>query len=303
MTCDRPASLESCPRKLKQLAQDSLSDHLRKVDHHVLRLAAKRGKGTEHIHELRTESRRSDAGLKLFADFLSRKRARWLHRRLARLRSIAGSVRDLDVMKGVLRDSHQKLPPEFRLWLKHELQRCRAKQVKALIRHCRQVAATGVARRIRKLVDSVAWPNRNHDAIRQKFFHDSLHRVALPLLNSIQQCEQQPEKFHQVRIDARRMRYTIDLLNQGLSWTATKPLLEPLSEIQSLLGQAHDRIAFLDFLRAQSNRSPLDEATFASLLETLQQEHEHQFSAMMATCSELAAQLPRQLRESSMQYS
>src|SRR3954466_9022178 len=52
----------------------------------------------EHVHRLRVATRRACAALKLYKQLLPEKPARWLKRRLRKIRKAAGDARDLDVL-------------------------------------------------------------------------------------------------------------------------------------------------------------------------------------------------------------
>src|SRR4051794_41529286 len=52
----------------------------------------------EHVHRLRVATRRACAALKLYRELLPGKEARWLKRRLRKVRKAAGDARDLDVL-------------------------------------------------------------------------------------------------------------------------------------------------------------------------------------------------------------
>src|SRR4051794_37589945 len=52
----------------------------------------------EHVHRLRVATRRAGAALKLYRDCLAPKPARWMKKRLRKIRRAAGDARDLDVL-------------------------------------------------------------------------------------------------------------------------------------------------------------------------------------------------------------
>src|SRR5215212_9146615 len=51
-----------------------------------------------HVHRLRVATRRAAAALKLYCDWLPRKSARWIKKRLRKIRRAASEARDLDVL-------------------------------------------------------------------------------------------------------------------------------------------------------------------------------------------------------------
>src|SRR6476646_47415 len=52
----------------------------------------------EHVHRLRVATRRANAAVKLYRDCLPEKTARWMKKRLKKIRRAAGDARDLDVL-------------------------------------------------------------------------------------------------------------------------------------------------------------------------------------------------------------
>src|SRR4051812_8668759 len=52
----------------------------------------------EYVHRLRVATRRAGAALKLYEELLPRRPARWMKKRLRKIRQAAGDARDLDVL-------------------------------------------------------------------------------------------------------------------------------------------------------------------------------------------------------------
>ena len=280
---------------LKRTAKRLLARHLRHVCRRVMRLAANKGKQVERIHELRTELRRSEAAFKLFANFVPHGLTKRIHQVLARLRSMTGSVRDRDVLKLGLNEFDQKLPLEFRHWLKQQLHRTRERKLKGLIRYCRRITEQGFEVECRTLIDAIDWPKGNHNQIRKQFLCDALARIADPFLCAVQQLKQDERKFHQVRICGRRLRYTIDLLHDDLPETEAAQIGTLLSELQSVIGQAHDRAALLHFIQHRSNEYPSVDASLKQLLESLEREHARSLQLNVQQSIELGDQIPKLL--------
>ena len=290
-------AVESSRHHLRRTAKRLLAQHLRRVCRRVMRLAENNGKKVERIHELRTELRRSEAALQLFADFVPQGLTKRIHPELAHLRSLAGSVRDQDVLKLGLNELNQKLPREFTHWLKHQLHRTRERKVKSLVRYCRRITDQGFEVQCRKLVEAIHWPQGNHDDIRQQFLCDALDRIADPFLGSVQQLKQDEQRFHQVRICGRRLRYTLDLLHDDLPECAAAGIGSLLSELQSVLGHAHDRAALLKFIQHRSGKYPSFDASLNQLLKSLKREHSRSLRSCVQRSIELGDQIPQLLEE------
>ena len=282
---------------LRRTAKRLIAQHLRRVCRRVTRLAANSGKKVERIHELRTELRRSEAALKLFADFVPHGLTKRIHPELARLRSMAGSVRDRDVLKLGLNELNQQLPLEFTHWLKHQLHRTRERKLKSLVRYCRRITDQGFEVQCRRLIDAIHWPQGNHDDIRKQFLGDALDRIANPFLASVQQLKQDEQRFHQVRICGRRLRYTIDLLHDDLPESVAVGIGSLLSELQSVLGHAHDRAALLKFIQHRSGKYPSFDASLSQLLKSLKREHSRSLRSCVQRSIELVDQIPQLLEE------
>ena len=282
---------------LKRTAKRLLARHLQRVCRRVMRLAGNKGKRVERIHELRTELRRSEAACKLFANFVPHGLTERIQQVLARLRSMAGSVRDRDVLKLGLDEFDQKLSLEFRHWLKQQLHRTRERKLKGLIRYCRRITEQGFEVECRVLIDAIDWPEGNHNQIRKQFLCDALARIADPFLCAVQQLKQDERKFHQLRICGRRLRYTIDLLHDDLPESAGAQIGDLLSKLQSWLGQAHDQTALLQYIQLHAAKSALSDASLTRLLESLEREYATSLQLWVRQSVELGDQLPKLLDE------
>src|SRR4051812_6106546 len=79
-------------------ARRSLETRLAVIAHYLPLAAHLAEHDIEHVHRLRVATRRAGAALKLYRDWLPQKPARWMKKRLRKIRRAASEARDLDVL-------------------------------------------------------------------------------------------------------------------------------------------------------------------------------------------------------------
>ena len=82
-------------------ARMALAMRFKAVEHFLKKAGQVSGKADEDaeaVHQLRIWTRRAAAALRLFADVLPSKKAKWLKRKLKEIRHTAGVARDCDVL-------------------------------------------------------------------------------------------------------------------------------------------------------------------------------------------------------------
>src|SRR2546421_3740321 len=84
--------------RIEEAARRSLEPRLAAVGHYLPMAAHLAEHDVEHVHRLRVATRRAVAALKLYRKLLPKKPARWMKKRLRKIRRAAGDARDLDVL-------------------------------------------------------------------------------------------------------------------------------------------------------------------------------------------------------------
>jgi CHAD domain-containing protein len=197
----------------------------------------------EHVHQLRVATRRAVAALKIYRDFIPRKPARWLKKRLRRIRRAAGDARDLDVLK-------QRIEEE---------QGDRVAQILDLITQEREAVQPAIVRmadrcgknhrfvrNTARLLDQIgADESRSetaHAAAFRNWAADQLANVVQPFLNSIPRKSADAAALHAFRIQAKAVRYTIELVAPGFGPELRNDVYPIVEELQERLGRVQDHV-------------------------------------------------------------
>lgn len=213
----------------------------------------------EAIHQLRICSRRSQATLSVYADILPKKPARWLRRRLKRIRQAAGICRDLDVLKERFTKLRRK-----RQGKRHRV----GKEVRRLIGcleserhqagaplrhlHAKLILSGKFSQHKTALLDELdsrlsqepASCSLEHETRTrlQQFTRRFLKAGRLPL-------KRLPE-IHQFRIRIKQLRYALEALADQLPQNSTVQINLALTNLQKVLGELND----LAFAKKQIKR-------------------------------------------------
>jgi len=255
---------------IKTMTKRSVCRPLRKLVHLMKAVATGAGDDdVELIHNLRTESRRADVVLRLFADCLPHDRTAWLRRKLDQIRSKAGIVRDLEVIVPLLERVGDPLPARTRKMLSDWINGCRAKEFDSFKRYCRRLLDRGFVDRIRRVSLRNGWrklaAGRNIPKLGSRF----VSRLATKFFRQVDLLKSDEQQLHKVRILGRRLRYTLQLLQDlgtdadAASNADIETACRRLSEMQEALGHVHDSMSaprvLYEFV-AESSQHLVDEA-------------------------------------------
>jgi len=232
----------------------------------------------EHVHRLRVSTRRAMAALELYWDWLPRKSARWLKKRLKRIRRAAGDARDLDVLaQRLARDYGDRAAPVVALIAKRRAgvqssivdvaERCR--------RDDRLVRKTGkllAAIQMQKQTDGPAATFREW-AVAQ------LAASATPFFDALPDDSADMVALHQFRIRGKELRYTIELVSAAFGSELRKKHYPVVEELQEFLGKIQDHVAAMGHLSEWAKDSR-DVELQALLRELADEEREHLVDAI-----------------------
>jgi CHAD domain-containing protein len=226
-------------------ARRSLEARLTAVAHALPLAAYLAEHDVEHVHRLRVSTRRAMAALELYRDFLPNKPARWLRKRLKKVRRAAGDARDLDVLGTRLQHTYSDRAAPVESFIHKERAGVQPAIVKAAER-CRR--GDRLVRKTGKLLDGIkstndsdvptfhAWAVERLDARAREFFETAPSDLA------------DTTALHQFRIRGKELRYTIELLEAAFDRDMRKEYYPIVEELQERLGKVQDHAAAIDRL-------------------------------------------------------
>jgi CHAD domain-containing protein len=234
----------------KTIVTKTIRHLLEKVVHITASVATKPKNGVERIHRLRTETRRADAALRLFIDWLPQHPADRLRQKLTDIRRKASSVRDFDVLKPIIESLSDRLPVEAMEFLRDRAITMQKKRANSLQRFCRRLIERRFERKVRALTHRVVWRGGAVPLDPQNLCLSSVERLAERFEKIVQSLSGDTNQLHAVRIQGRRIRYTLELVQAMSLEFATKPVCEQLTQLQDSVGHVNDEQSALRFLRA-----------------------------------------------------
>ena len=209
----------------------------------------------EAVHDLRVALRRLNAALRMWRDLLRPRAGRRSRRQLRDLRRALGPVRELEVDVARLAQLSREVPPESRVALEGLLLGLHQR----LDRRRRRAARAADSHTMERLARSVA---RATDALRLRPGHlpepqlvarvhiDQARERALAALTDGLQSNDD-DRLHAGRVALKKWRYAIEtasaLFDPGVP-------LEPLRDLQKVLGDVHDLAMLRDRLERRAEK-------------------------------------------------
>ena len=261
--------------------------------------------GVRAVHQTRVASRRLREVLpvlQLDPDVL-----RKLSRRLRKMTDRLGSVRELDVLAGILDEldkaGRHSQPALARIAAAVDEERARKRErllAKGQLRELRRVGA-----KLEKLAQTLetqdAAPRRGTDRRSWMWAIDArVARRAATLATAVSRAGTVylPERLHDVRIAVKKLRYALELSTE-VAQMKSNPELRQLRRAQDVLGRLHDLQVLIDRARqAQGPVTPPDvnvwrdlDALVASLEDNCRRLHGRYMKdrdALLALCTRLS---------------
>ncbi len=189
----------------------------------------------EAVHQLRVWTRRAAAALSLFQPLLPDKRRRRLKKRLRRIRSRAGALRDCDIQLERLRC--EKKSPHSLLKTITRARRRALRDLKKLVqRNQRGRRLKKQSHRLEAAIDgSCVQPF-------ESFARSAISPLARDFFNASNADLSDDDALHALRIAAKRWRYALELAASALQAPWVRELYGNLGEVQDRLGAVHDQV-------------------------------------------------------------
>jgi CHAD domain-containing protein len=191
---------------------------------------------------------------------LPKREARWMKKRLRRLRRAASDARDLDVLAERLGKTAEETGDSRWGALSERLGVCRRKAQKPLARACEKAQRRGFKKRSRALTKAVAWqPDQPEPALLE-----TARTTLAPLVDTFLQAARadlaDAEAIHRMRIAGKRVRYALELLAGAFADAERSELLAAFEEIQDKLGAMNDLANAVATFRQWCERAEDDES-------------------------------------------
>lgn len=248
---------------LRQFAAQSLAERVGAVRGYVQ--AVRDAQDQEAVHQMRVASRRLRAALNVFAPAMPPKKLKRWRKQVRAITAALGDARDIDVQVAFIdarldaldADHRAARPGLQRLHLRLTQQRRRAQDavVAAMdgLENADLFAAMPdelhrIAVETRESLGAGAAQLLGHPAIRRHGRQAITQRLDQML--GYEAYVDQPamvEQLHQMRIEAKRLRYTVELFQPAFGDQLDKPL-KRIRKVQAALGDVHDLDVWLAFL-------------------------------------------------------
>jgi CHAD domain-containing protein len=219
----------------------------------------------ESVHRMRVASRRLRASLGLFGECFDAGEVKKWNRAVRSVTRKLGEARDLDVQIEFLREFINSHDDVLSLeGLKADLQRKRSEEQPGVVSSLEKLERKGILEEMRRTLQKVRDSPRC--SVPQGTMEKAFHHISVRLdeLLSLQDSVHQPEakeRQHQMRIAAKRLRYTMEAF-EPLYGPELKERIAIIKDIQDRLGELHDRDVWVDMLQAMG----VNDAGFDALL-------------------------------------
>jgi CHAD domain-containing protein len=205
----------------------------------------------EYIHQLRVSTRRADAALKSFRDCFRKKRFKKARERLREIRRAAGGARTADVHIMMFEERLESASDADRPVIRFALERTRRRREE--VQQAVDEAAAHhpphkLERTIDKLLATAREPKKSKSAITLNGLVPTLHDAAMAelpgFLKQVQAAANDDlsvfENLHQLRIEAKRLRYSMEIFAPCFDEGFRSDLYPRMKELQDRLGAIND---------------------------------------------------------------
>jgi CHAD domain-containing protein len=226
-------------------ARRSLEARLSAVAHALPLAAYLAEHDVEHVHRLRVSTRRAMAALELYRDFLPKKPARWLRKRLKKVRRAAGDARDLDILGIRLQQTYMDRAAPAESVIREKRADVQPDIVKAAER-CRR--GDRLVRKTGKVLAGIKAENEERPTQFREWAIEQLDRRASEFFKNVPSDLADTTALHQFRISGKELRYTIELLESAFDRDLRKEHYSVVEDLQERLGNVQDHAAAIDRL-------------------------------------------------------
>lgn len=228
------------PEPALQVAHQVIKQRVRAAVQYWQQVAQRDQPRVEDIHQLRVWSRRAIAAVQLFAPFLAPEAATEVTRILNKARKRAGRARDCDVLLKTLDKSARALLRDSLAALREQREAAAVKLRKAYRKHVR----SGELREWCQKLQPKSLAGKKVKALPVlefgPWFQQRLAAVSADFVAQLEPTRLAARRIHSLRIDAKRVRYALEIGLPSLPKQAGERLYAGLEVLQEQLGQICD---------------------------------------------------------------
>jgi CHAD domain-containing protein len=222
---------------VREMAFAETDRHLRQVLDNLPKATSRHLKKNKFIHDLRVETRRSTAALELYADFLPAKHRVRLEKRLKKIRRAAGKARDLDVFIGLLEQDKTGQNPGPLL----EIAKDRRKKAQdGMVRAGKRARQQGLHKDIRRFLKEAGKRRKGGGMRFGPWARAELRPRMRAFFEAAPPANSGLKRLHEFRIQAKYLRYTMEMLETAFPPSFSKELLPRVQRLQDRIGELID---------------------------------------------------------------
>jgi CHAD domain-containing protein len=224
----------------------------------------------EALHDMRVATRRLRESLRLFEGFYLPARLKKLTSKIRKVTRALGLPREMDVNVGLLQSRQadgglvlQSTHEHLLFWCDSE----QARKKRQMLARLEKIDMVTLESDLRSFAQSVL-PSRGrthqlfeeHQAAELETYRRQIPSLLLakakPVLDFrvTDKALKDDEKLHRVRIATKKLRYALEILKPLQPGEVGDPPVQQCRELQDILGNLHDRVALIDFLKEHQSQ-------------------------------------------------
>jgi CHAD domain-containing protein len=233
------------------VARRALAARLGRLWHFLEQAVEHEGQQIEDVHQLRVFTRRSAAAMRIFEAWLPKRRGRWMHKQLKRIRKAAGEARDLDVLRARWSEELTELPAGQSAILLEQVKRRRRRAQWPIEDAYHKLASKRFPRRARKLSKKVRFRGPEGGDCGDRLLcvaRVSLAELLVPYFQLAGSTFADPAELHAFRIASKQVRYAMEVFAGAFDDSFRQQLYPLVADLQDRLGKINDHVTALAYL-------------------------------------------------------
>ena len=226
---------------------------------------AKRNEDVEYIHKLRVASRRLRAALSIFEECLPKKQIKAWKKAVKNLTTSCGTARDEDVLIVFLEKYLTDLEPRSVAGIEYLIRIQKARRLlmqSEVVNVLESLQASGTLLELSEICRTIQ-TGRNVENIKTLSTYEKARDRIVERLDEVLALSRFVHdhgaivKHHELRIAAKRLRYTMEIFSPIYS-DGLRDQIELMKQFQDVLGEMHDYYVWSQELRALRQEIPAD---------------------------------------------